>query len=448
LMKGTGKGKKGRQILLLIVLGIVLIGSCTKTNEFTIGTGFMMPETRLEIVDTFRVDLSTILVDSIITSSKQIAYVGNYEDTIFGLITSRSFFDLKYDIFGEIEEKAIYDSAAFILNYTSKNIGDTLYPMSVSVHRMTEQIVPINLERILYNASTALFNTSSFNYEPEPMSTVVFLPEPNGRDTAVYLNVNAFGEELFSLIRSKDERVSSEDFFRNYVKGFVLTSGSVVNNAILGFAAGTEKLVLKIFYHINREEQEKKELVIKMGDIGRQFNKVDFDLSRTPLADIRENRNEVPAKLTGNKAFMQGMTGLYVKCKFPTVQNLMAGDGWKVLKAELVVEPEKFSYEKFPLPDSLYIYSGDKKNNMSMLRDGNNQHLKALFEFDDYLHENNRYTFDITDFILNELSDSYFDPNQSLILGLASTKQGARFQRLIVEGRRPPVKLKLYYLSY
>jgi hypothetical protein len=377
----------------------------------------MMPETRLEIVDTFRVDLSTILVDSIITSSKQIAYVGNYEDTIFGLITSRSFFDLKYDIFGEIEEKAIYDSAAFILNYTSKNIGDTLYPMSVSVHRMTEQIVPINLERILYNASTALFNTSSFNYEPEPMSTVVFLPEPNGRDTAVYLNVNAFGEELFSLIRSKDERVSSEDFFRNYVKGFVLTSGSVVNNAILGFAAGTEKLV-------------------------------DFDLSRTPLADIRENRNEVPAKLTGNKAFMQGMTGLYVKCKFPTVQNLMAGDGWKVLKAELVVEPEKFSYEKFPLPDSLYIYSGDKKNNMSMLRDGNNQHLKALFEFDDYLHENNRYTFDITDFILNELSDSYFDPNQSLILGLASTKQGARFQRLIVEGRRPPVKLKLYYLSY
>ena len=126
----------------------------------------------------------------------------------------------------------------------------------------------------------------------------------------------------------------------------------------------------------------------------------------------------------------------------------MAGDGWKVLKAELVVEPEKFSYEKFPLPDSLYIYSGDKKNNMSMLRDGNNQHLKALFEFDDYLHENNRYTFDITDFILNELSDSYFDPNQSLILGLASTKQGARFQRLIVEGRRPPVKLKLYYLSY
>ncbi len=439
-MKGIGEGKKGRQILLLIVLGVVLIGSCTKTNEFTIGKDFMAPETRLEVVDTFRVDISTILVDSIITSSKKIAYVGNYEDTIFGLISSRSFFDLDYELFGEIEEKAVYDSAAFILNYTSKNFGDTLYPMSVSVHRMTELIVPVN--------KTALFNTSSFDYEPEPLSTVVFLPEPNGQDTSVNIAVNAFGEELFNMIRSKDEKVSSEELFRDYIKGFVLTSGSVVNHAILGFNANPERLVLKLFYHVNREEPEEKEITVKMGDAGRQFNKIDFDLSRTPLAGIRENKNEVPATLTGNKAFMQGMTGLYVKCSFPTVQNLMAGERWKILKAELIVEPEKYSYEKFELPDSLYLYAGDKRNNMSTLRDGKGLQLRALFEFDDYLHENNRYTFDITDFMLNELADSYFNPDQSLILGLAMTEQGGRFERLIVEGRRPPVRLKLYYLSY
>jgi hypothetical protein len=305
---------------------------------------------------------------------------------------------------------------------------------------MTELIVPIN--------KTALFNTSSFDYEPEPMSTVEFLPEPHGRDTAVNLAVNSFGEELFTLIRSKDERVSNEELFRDYIKGFVLTSGSVVNNAILGFSAGTEKLVLKIFYHIDREEPEMKVLTIKMGDTGRQYNKIDFDLSRTPLAGIRDNKNEIPATLTGEKAFMQGMTGLYVKCKFPTVQNLMADDGWKILKAELIVEPEKYSYEKFELPDSLYLYAGDKRNNMSSLRDGKGQQLMASFESDNYLHEDNRYTFEITDFILNELADAYFNPDQSLILGLAMTEQGARFERLIVEGRRPPVKLKLYYLSY
>lgn len=442
-MKGIGEGKKGRQILLLIVFGFLLVGSCTKTNEFTIGKDFMAPQTRLEVVDTFKVDLSTILVDSIITSSKKIAYVGNYEDTIFGLITSRSFFDLYYENFGEVDEKAVYDSAAFILQYTDKNIGDTLSPMSVSVHRLTELIVPI----ILPNGKF-LFNTSSFDYEAEPMSTVEFYPEPHSSDTAVNLTVNSFGEELFTLIRSKDEKVSNQDLFNDYIKGFVLTSVSVENKAILGFKANTDQLVLKLFYHVNREEPEKKEIIIKMGDIGRQFNKIDFDLSDTPLRNIREQKNEVPAAQTGNRAFMQGMTGLYIKCLFPTVQNLLADDGWKILKAELIVEPVKYSYEQFELPDSLYLYAGDKRNNLSMLRDGKGQQLMAAFQFDDYLHEDNRYTFDVTDFVLNELADSYFNPDQSLILGLASTVQGARFERLIAEGRRPPVKLKLYYLSY
>ena len=439
-MKGIGEGKKGRQILLLVVFGFLLVGSCTKTNEFTIGKDFMAPQTRLEVIDTFRVDLSTLLVDSIITSSKKIAYVGNFEDTVFGLITSRSFFDLDYENFGEVDEKAVFDSAAFILQFTAKNIGDTLSPMSVSVHRLSELIVPIG--------KTALFNTSSFDYEPEPMSTIEFYPEPNSADTAVNLTVNSFGEELFTLIRNKDEKVSNEDLFNDYIKGFVLTSGSVMNKAILGFKANTDQLVLKLFYHVNREEPEKKEIVIKMGDIGRQFNKVDFDLSGTPLKNIREMKNEVPAALTGNRAFMSGMAGLYIKCLFPTVQNLLADQGWKIIKAELIVEPVPYSYEQFELPDSVYLYAGDKRNNLSMLRDSKGQQLKASFEFDDYLHENNRYTFEITDFILNELADSYFNPDQSLVLGLASTEQGARFERLIAEGKRPPVNLKLYYLSY
>lgn len=439
-MKGIGEGKKGRQILLLVVFGFLLVGSCTKTNEFTIGKDFMAPQTRLEVIDTFRVDLSTLVVDSIITSSKKIAYVGNFEDTVFGLITSRSFFDLDYENFGEVDEKAVFDSAAFILQFTAKNIGDTLSPMSVSVHRLSELIVPIG--------KTALFNTSSFDYEPEPMSTIEFYPEPNSADTAVNLTVNSFGEELFTLIRNKDEKVSNEDLFNDYIKGFVLTSGSVMNKAILGFKANTDQLVLKLFYHVNREEPEKKEIVIKMGDIGRQFNKVDFDLSGTPLKNIREMKNEVPAALTGNRAFMSGMAGLYIKCLFPTVQNLLADQGWKIIKAELIVEPVPYSYEQFELPDSVYLYAGDKRNNLSMLRDSKGQQLKASFEFDDYLHENNRYTFEITDFILNELADSYFNPDQSLVLGLASTEQGARFERLIAEGKRPPVKLKLYYLSY
>jgi len=439
-MKGIGVGKKGRRILSFFVLGTILAGSCTKSNEFTIGRDFVESQTRLEIVDTFSVDMSTILLDSLVTSGQKIAYVGRYEDTLFGMISSESYFDLDYELFGEIDVKAVFDSSAFILEYTDHNYGDTASLMSVSIHRLTEKIVPGN--------AIYLFNTSTFDYEPLPMASVDFYPKPHSSDTAVSIPVNSFGGELFNLIRNKDEQVSTEEWFSDYVRGFVLKSGTSENKAILGFGASPERLVLKIYYHIDNEDPEKKVITVKMGAESHQFNKVDYDLSNTALSNIRMKGNEVPSVETGNQAFMQGMIGLLPKFQFPSLQNIMANQRWKVLKAELVVEPVPYSYGLFSLPDSLYIYEGDKSNARTVLRDGEGKQLIASFEFDDYLHEDNRYTFDITSFMIRELSDSYYDYDHSLIVGLGSDVQGSSFERLLVEGKHPPVKLRLYYLSY
>jgi len=439
-MKGIGVGKKGRRILSYFVLGSILTGSCTKTNEFTIGRDFVESQTRLEIVDTFSVDMSTILLDSLVTSGQKIAYVGRYEDNVFGMISSESYFDLAYEAFGEIDVKAVFDSSAFILEYTDYNYGDTSSLMSVSIHRLTEKIIPGN--------TLFLYNTSSFGYEPLPMASVDFYPEPHSSDTAVSIPVNAFGEELFNLIRDKDEKVSTQEWFTDYIMGFVLTSGSSINRAIIGFGASPERLVLKIYYHIDNEDPEKKEITIKMGAVSHQFNNVDFDLSNTALFNIRSKGNEIPSVETDNQAFMQGMIGLLPKFQFPSLQNIMANERWKVLKAELIVEPVPYSYGLFSLPDSLFIYEGDKSNTRTALRDSEGKQLIASFEFDDYLHEDNRYTFDITGFMIRELSDAYYDYDHSLIVGLGSDVQGSSFERLLVEGKHPPVKLRLYYLSY
>ncbi|TFG44027.1 MAG: DUF4270 family protein, partial [Bacteroidia bacterium] len=273
-------------------------------------------------------------------------------------------------------------------------------------------------------------------------------PEPHSSDTAVSIPVNTFGEELFNLIRNKDEKVSSEEWFNDYIRGFFLTSGNIENKAIIGFGASTERLVLKIYYHIDKEDPEKKVITIKMGDASHQFNKVDYDLTNTALFNIKREGNEISSVETDSQAFMQGMIGLLPKFRFPSLQNIMANERWKVLKAELIVEPVPYSYDVFSLPDSLYIYEADKSNNRSPLRDDRGNQMIASFEFDYYLHENNRYTFDITSYLVKELSDAYYDYDHSLIIGLGSDTQGSSFERLLVEGKRPPVKLRLYYLSY
>jgi hypothetical protein len=439
-MKGIGEGKKGRKILSFFLFGILLIGSCTKTNEFTIGKDFVESRTRLQVIDTFRVDLSTVLLDSVITSSSKMAYVGRYEDTIFGSIKCESYFDLAYESFAEIDAKAIYDSSAFILQYTDNNFGDTTSLMSIGIHRLTENIVPYD--------KSYLFNTSKFAYEPLAIGSVSFYPQPHSSDTAVSVRVNAFGAELYNLIKDKDEKVSTEGWFKDYIKGFVLTSGTTDNKALIGFNAGQEYLVLKIYYHINKEEPEKKEITIKLGEAAHQFNNVKFDFTNTPLYNIKMEGNEVPSTETGNLVFMQGMIGLFPKLKFSSLESILASENWKILKAELIVEPVPHSYEVFSLPDSLYIFKSDKENKRSTLYNSESKPMIAFFESDYYLHENNRYTYDITSFINHELSDAYINSYDGLMIGLNDAKLSSSFERLLVEGKHPPVKLRLYYLSY
>jgi hypothetical protein len=439
-MKGIGVGKKGRIILSFFVFGIILIGSCTKTNEFTIGKDFVESQTRLQVIDTFRVDLSTVLLDSVVTSSKNIAYVGQYEDNIFGSINCNSYFDLAYESFSELDVKAVYDSSAFILQYTDYNYGDTTAMMSISIHRLTENIVPYD--------KSYLFNASSFHYEPQVTGTVSFYPVPHSSDTAVSIPVNSLGEELFNLIRDKDEKISTQEWFTDYLKGFVLTSGTTNNKALLGFKASSELLVLKIYYHLDKEEPEKKEITIKMGEATHQFNNVKYDLTNTSLYNIKMEKNEIPSTETGNKVFMQGLIGLIPKLRFPSLQDILAADRWKILKAELIIEPVQFSYDVFSLPDSLYIYKADKENRRTILNDDDSKPMIASFEFDKYLPENNRYTFNITSYINQELYDAYVDSQNGLMIGLNENKLESSFERLLVEGKHPPVKLRIYYLSY
>lgn len=440
-MKGIGVGKKSRRILSFYVSGIILISSCTKTSEFSIGKDFVESQTRLQVIDTFRVDMSTVLYDSLTTQGLNIAYVGQYEDNIFGSINCESYFDLAYESFSEIEDRAAYDSAAFILEYTDNSFGDTTSLMTIGIHRLTEKIVPYD--------KNYLFNTSSFDYESQPTGTASFYPEPHSAiDTAVSISVNTFGEELFNLIRDKNEKVTSEEWFTDYIKGFVITSGTADNKALIGFNANSDHLVLKVYYHIKDQDPEKKEITINRGDASHQFNHVKYDLSNTYLRNIKMEGNVVPSTETGNHAYMQGMVGLLPKLRFPSLQDILADNRWKILKAELVFKPVQSSYNLFGLPDSLYIFGTDKENTRTTLRNSENKPLMASFEYDKYLNENTRYTYDITSFIIGELSDAYVDYEHGLIIGPDQNKLESSFERLLIEGKTPPVKLRLYYLTY
>jgi len=449
-MKGNGEGKEGKQIFsftrfflfipIIFVTGSILISSCTKKYEFTMGQDFFDSQTRLQVIDTFSVNLSTVLLDSVKTSATMIGLAGGYRDDIFGSVECEAYFDLRYQDFEEIEEKAIYDSAAFMLKYTGYSYGDTTSLLKLNLHMLTEKIEPY---------AGYLYSTSSFDFSPEVTGSVSFYPAPNSSDTAVYLPVNSLGEELFNKIRDKDEDLSSSDLFSEYLKGFLITSGSQDNNSVIAFTADNDNLKLIIYYHLDNEEPEKKEITISMGQENHQFNAVKYDFTNTLLEDIKTEGNILPSIRTNNYGYLQGLVGLIPKMQFPTLNEILAVQRWKILKAELVFRPVSGSYDLSGLPEKLLLYDTDRENNInSALQDEKGNSLMATLDYVDINEEEKQYTYDITRFINNELSDAYFDYYHGLMPGLDQEKFTSSLDRLLIEGKNPPVKLRIYFLTY
>lgn len=427
--------------LFILITGLLFFGSCTKINEFTIGQNFAESQTRLQIIDTFKVELSTVLVDSLVTSSTKVALAGSYSDEEFGSVNCSAFFDLSFQTFDNLEELAIYDSAAFVLPYSGYYYGDTLSLMSLGIYQLTENIVP-------YTGGN-LYNTTSFDYSPIALGSVQFYPAPNSADTAIRVPVNDFGEELFGLIKNKDEKVATAEAFNDLLKGFVLSSSVDGNNAILGFSADKENMILKFYYHIDALIPENKEINLTINETNHQFNNVKADFTDSPLRDLKVDHNIIKGAETNNMVFIQGMTGLLAKVQFPTVQNILMETRWKILRVDLIFEPVRTSYDKFKLPESLYIYDTDRENRInSILRDGDGNALLPEFVYDQFYKTDTRYTFDITSFINQELSDNYFDYDHGLMIGLEQNKFLSTLDRLVIEGKNPPVKLRVYYLTY
>lgn len=426
---------------ILFLLSALCI-SCSNVNEFSLGSDFVESQTNMILTDTFKVDLSTVILDSMSTSATGVALVGEYNDNECGKISCSGYFEVGLPTYSEISENAVYDSCAFILSYSKYFYGDTTALMSVSLHQLTENIT--------LNSNNYLNNVSKFEYAKEAMLTRLFYPNPNSSDSIVRFPANEFGENLFTLFRKKDVDISNSELFRAYIKGFVLTSGNENNKAVLGFRADSLHTYFMIYYHVTEETTINNVIKVKLSGETRQFNNIQHDFTNSSLASIVSSANHrLLSSQSENRSFMQAGIGLFPKIQFPTLQDIFLKNRWKILKAELVVVPVKGSYDHLSLPEDLYLYDTDKYNNFNgYLNDLSGNQVKGIFVLDKLYNENTSYTFDITNFITTELADYYFDYNHGIFLGIVQDKLFSTIDRFEVEGKTPRVKLNLYYVTY
>ncbi|MEO8764265.1 MAG: DUF4270 family protein [Ginsengibacter sp.] len=433
------------RLSILILLTTILFG-CEKT-KIQFGQDFTDNSySNIILVDTITAELSTVYSDSVPTSASGTMLAGDYVDNIFGKVTAKSFFEVSPPAFTELPTSSTFDSLELILRPGKTYYGDTTYDIQLSVYQLKNELLfP------LYQ--TQFFNNNDFDVDPVPLGSINTLLSPNNTDSiSIRLN-DATGKNLFELYKSKDYAMQSTPNFLTYFKGLQLAASSTGMHAVYGFH---DSVIMRLHYHVTDIFSENKFLDFPFyNNDNKQFNQVKTERSGTPLSVFNSTNNEVVSTSTNNTAFIQPLTGLMAKVKFPTIRNLLLRpDYLKILKAELVVKPVKGSYNgNMPLPTELLAYTTDQRNffgsPLASVVSGASASETGNLTTDPIYNENTFYTYDVTSYLQQQILVSTANQN-GLLLAPPVASSIAGIRRAIIgdqKNTQGPLQLKIYYVS-
>lgn len=439
------------RLFIVLFFGIILT-SCNSdidAGEFVVGSDNLSVNNKVILIDTATVEVSTINFDSLVTSGQSRILLGNYDDPIFGKVSSDSYFQLSSSSYNLQTTSSdteganyVFDSIRMVLLPDKYYYGDTTQVQSISIHRL--------LQKVKQNAENEenFYNNSSLSYDAVSLGSTSFRPKPLKQDSVFVKIDDVFGNALFQKLKKRE--ITTQDEFLEYFKGLVIRSTSANTTSILGFRTTS---LLQLYY--SKSVTDSKTSILKeftIDDISKQFNRISLDRTGTIVKDLPGTTGRLSSNLTENKSFIQSGTGLACRIDFPSIKELKyITEKGAIVDAQLIIRPVKDTYSKrYPLVDSLNIYVADQLNRIgSTLKSASGNSIYAILnKSNDEFDENIGYSIPLGTFIQNEMTKQS-DSKSALILTIPTISKGV--ERLVLGNQKNSgnkVQLKIYYISY
>ncbi|RKR09467.1 uncharacterized protein DUF4270 [Flavobacterium sp. 90] len=437
-------------LMFFFALSLISCGTDTDAGEFVVGSDYLALNNKVILVDTMTVEMSTINLDSLVTSTQSRILIGNYDDPLFGKIKSDSYFQLSTNTYalnnsGSDTEavKYVFDSISMILKYDNYYFGDTTKVQTFDIHRLIQKVKPNTEDNNFYN-------NSKLNYSPESLGTISYKPRPIEKDSINIKMSSAFGAELFQKLKKRE--VTDFDTFTEYLKGFVLVPSSSNSSSIIGFSAATSKV--RLYYSKYQADTEETPYILDFTilDKTKQFNAISSDKTGTLLQNLSVPTSKLSSSLTEHQGFIQSGTGVSCRIDFPNIKQFKhISDNGAIVAAELLLKPVNNSYsDKYPLADSLSVYVADNLNRISgtLLNSESKSVYGILNKKTDEFNENVGYTIPIGGFLQKEMLKQT-DSRSCLILTLPALSKAVN--RVVLGDQKHlnnKIQLKIYYISY
>jgi hypothetical protein len=443
--------------LFFIVLSISIV-ACQKVN-IQYGTQALDNQyTQVTVTDTFTTYLSTVKVDSFVTSATGVTLLGGYTDTSFGRIDTKCFFNLKPPPYtsSTVYDSTIYDSLRLILRLNRNYYGDTTKPLHIDVSRLSQQInFPINLY--------SFYNVDSFPVYNGFIGGGDFIVNPTFyTDTISIPMSDALGQEFLSKLQNGlDLDLQSTNNFLYYFNGLRLSSNATTN-LILNCK---DSAILRLSYSkVGPDTLENHHIDFTLNSKSHHFNNITVDRSKlvNGLQNLSHNDSIIPSGQMNNRAYSQYASGVMTKITFPSLPNILKIPYFsEILSARLKVIPIMGTWDTYYfLPPSLSLATTNVSNNVGsgLTSAGSNSAETGNLVLDYTNVYNTGYTYDVSSYIKSlaisaqAYSNSITQPpyeNYGLLLLPPSPASVTQFSRIVVGNQNQPQNFRTYLeISY
>jgi len=397
------------------------------------------------LLDTVSITMRTVQMDSVITSGTGVALVGGYNDPFFGRVDAGSYFRVALPTDKTVPDRAVYDSIEIIMKPTGYYYGDTTRPQRIVVHQLTKELT-------LPQDFKAFYSHQFFPIQAASLGDKQLEILPTSGKLVRFRLDDTKGREMFELLRTKAEQVSSEDLFLEYMKGLSIRGNN--NSAALGFQAKDSSLFIRLHYHVTTTEVQEKYFDFLLTRPDLQFNEIKKDRTGTPLAALTPGANGLLSSATGKQAFLQSLTGTATRMDFYSLPELVKlGRYGRIMRAQLVLKPVNGTYKDYALPPRVTICLADYKN---VVAPGDTvPNRNSAIQYGDMVVDklnplNTSYTYDVTAYCKAVIASDVYS-YRGLMLVPPSGDYRTQLNRLIIgDGKNADYRaqLKIYYLLY
>ena len=433
--------------LSLALLFVLIVTTSCEKQYINFGTNFIDNSiTNLVLVDSSTVEVSTVYVDSFVTSNTNTIFAGRFKDDKFGVVKSQSFLQMglppstTYDM----PNGATFDSLEVILKLNKQYYGDTLSTYKVAIHQLLAPITYPTTQQFSF------FNLNTREYASTELGSNQLVVSPFGRDTIAIKLSPALGLDLFKKMQDKDAATTTLAEFISYFKGLAIVGG-ITNNLILGFS---DSLTMRMHYHKPTVFTDAAHIDFGINQANYQFNNITIDRSGSPIAALGPTNKQLPSSATQNAGFSQYITGSIAKLRFPYIRDLYQLPNFiKIIKAQLIIKPVQGSFiAPYSLPPYLRL-SGTNNTNLfgSDLTGASSTGASAVqyghLIIDNLYGTETAYTYDVTNYLQAQIAIA--DANLDGLL-VSPPNPAATFNRILITNAantKYKTQVKIYYAS-